>query len=378
MKIGPARRIAVLCVAALIAGAAAAADLPAATKRQLAVLKLDPAILDGLEEELRMPSAWLAAAPGEPPVQLQGTWTNEEWRRLSEAFRARFPMARVEFIRAQRDSRQQQMVLAYKQGRILSDIATALGVAFADLKALGALADLRELPNFARVAPGMGDPEGLWVAQRHTFWCMAYNKDQVRAADLPRDWGDLLTNPVWRKGQLGFSNSSAGWLPTISTVKGVGWARNFIATLFREVKPQRRNEGRDASVQLVAAGELGAVIPASDARTKQLADKGAPVGFHCPDIVPSVPSQMGLMRGTASPNSARIFLDWFLSREGQIAMAAETGEMPVHRDLQRRELVAYPDIVFDKDRRITVDPLDASRMAELQALWLKGWTDELR
>lgn len=370
--------IAAACCAALVAISAAAADLPAATKRQLAALKLDPTILAGLDAELVMPPAWLAGAAQEPPAQIQGTWTNDEWRRLSQAFRTRFPMAHVEFIRSQRDSRQQQMVIAAKQGRILSDIATALGVAFADLKALDALADLRALPNFAHVAPGLADPDGLWVAQRHTFWCMAYNTDQIHAADLPRDWGDLLTNKVWRNGVLGFSNSSTGWLPTVSTVKGIDWARNFIRVMFTEVKPERRNEGRDASVQLVAAGELGAVIPASDARTRQLADKGAPVGFHCPDIVPSVPSQMGLMRNSASPNSARIFLDWFLSLEGQIAMAAETGEMPVHRDLQRPELVAYPDVVFDKSRRIVVDPLDASRMAELQALWLKGWTDELR
>src|SRR5260221_14488381 len=125
----------------------------------------------------------------------------------------------------------------------------------------------------------MADPEGLWVPQASPFWCMAYNKEQIGAVDLPRDWGDLLTNPVWRKGQLGFSNSAAGWLPTISSGKGDEWARHFITTIFTEVKPQRPNEGLDASVQLVAAGELAAVIPASDNRPKGLADKGPPVGF---------------------------------------------------------------------------------------------------
>ena len=46
----------------LALSAAGAADLPKATQKAMADLKLDPALLNGLDAELNVPKAWLDGA----------------------------------------------------------------------------------------------------------------------------------------------------------------------------------------------------------------------------------------------------------------------------------------------------------------------------
>ena len=53
---------AVVSAAALSAMPARAAGLPDATRKMLSDLKLDPSILKGIDEELKVPKAWIDGA----------------------------------------------------------------------------------------------------------------------------------------------------------------------------------------------------------------------------------------------------------------------------------------------------------------------------
>lgn len=371
-------RIAIAVGASLCAySPTSAAEIPDNTRTQLRELKLDESILAGLDQELAMPQAWFEGAKGEPPVQLLGTWSADEWKVLSTSFRARYPSIKIDYVRSSRDNRQVQMLLAFKQGRYVADIVTSFSSVFKELRDANGLLDLRQLPNFGKSVPGSYDPGGLWAPERITYWCMAYNTDLVQKADLPRDWDDLLTNPRWRNGNFAISNTAAGWLTALYLAKGPQWTRNFMTRLFVEVKPQRRNEGRDASVQLTAAGEQAAVAPSGDYRVHEFEMTGAPVSFHCPSIVPMAPTQIGILRGSPAVNGAKIFLNWYLSKEGQIGLHAATTAIPAHKDLQRPEFLNYPDEVAGPGKKVALDNLDTAILDELQRLWVRGWNNEL-
>ncbi len=356
---------------------APAAELPETTKAQLRDLKLDESIMAGLDQELVMPPAWFEGAKKEPPVKLLGTWSPEEWKVLSQSFRARYPSIKIDYVRSSRDNRQVQVLLAYKQGRYVADIITSFSSVYKDLKDANGLVDLRELPNLFKNIPESYDPDGLWAPERITYWCMAYNTDIVKKADLPKTWDDILTSPRWRNGNFAISNTPAGWLTVLQQANGAEWTRNFITRLFVDVKPQRRNEGRDASVQLTAAGEQAAVAPSGDYRVQEFAKSGAPVSFHCPSIVPMAPTQIGILRGSPATNGAKIFLDWFLSKEGQIGLHAAVGAVSARRDLQRPEFLNYPEQVTDPSKKVVVDNLDMTVLDEVQKLWALGWNNEL-
>src|SRR3954468_18220325 len=202
---------AILC---LLAAGALAAELPAATKRQLQAMTLDAAILAGLDEELVVPEAWKDAAKSEPAAQILVTWSPEQFRKITEAFRQRFPTAKVEGVRSSRDARTTQPLVAFKQGKYVADVISNFTQSYDEMRAAGALEDLHVIPNFKLLAPGMSDPEGFWGAGKAAYWCMSYNRDDVKPSDLPKSWDDYLANPFWRR-HLALTNSAAGWLPPL-------------------------------------------------------------------------------------------------------------------------------------------------------------------
>lgn len=356
---------------------APAAELPDTTKAQLRSMRVDESIMAGIDQELVMPEIWFEGAKKEPPVQILGTWSADEWKVVSQSFRARYPAIRIDYVRSSRDNRQVQAFLAYKQGRYVADIITSFSSVYQDLRKANGLTDLRDLPNYTKGMPGAFDPGGLWAAERITYWCMAYNTDIVKRADLPKDWDDLLTDRRWRNGNFAVSNTAAGWLTALYRAKGAEWTRNFITRLFVDVKPRRRNEGRDASTQLTAAGEQAAFAPAGDYRVHEFAATGAPVSFHCPGIVPMAPTQIAILRGSPAQNGAKIFLDWYLSKEGQIGLHAATGAVSARADMQRPEFLNYPDEVANPGKTIAVDDLDVAVLDAVQQVWTRGWNNEL-
>ncbi|MGE5538657.1 MAG: ABC transporter substrate-binding protein [Gemmatimonas sp.] len=364
-------------VIACLATSALSADLPASTKKQLAKFKLDESLMSDIDKELAVPQAWIDAAKKEPPVQVLATWNPSEWKELAQSFFARYPTIKIDYVRSSRDNRQVQTLLALKQGRYVGDVITSFSSIYKDLREMNALADLRELPAFAAGMPDSVDPEGYWAAERITYWCIAYNTDLVKPSDLPKDWDDILTNPFWRDGHFAVSNTAAGWMTVLYKEKGRDWARNFLTKLFLEVKPKRRNEGRDASVQLTAAGEQAAVTPSGDYRVAEFAARGAPVSFHCPSIVPMAAAQIGLLKGSPAQNGGKVFLNWFLSKEGQLGLHAANGAVSAHKDLQIPALLNYPDQVRNPAKKVVVDDLDMAVLEELQQLWTKGWNNEL-
>ena len=65
------------------------------------------------------------------------------------------------------------------------------------------------------------DPNGLWAATRISYYCMAYNTDQVSAADVPKTFEDLL-DPKW-KGKMAWRIGSESGTPLFITNLRTAW-----------------------------------------------------------------------------------------------------------------------------------------------------------
>jgi ABC-type Fe3+ transport system substrate-binding protein len=104
--------------------------------------------------------------------------------------------------------------------------------------------------------------------------------------------------------------------------------------------------------------------------------KGAPVGYHCPEPVPGVASDVVILKGTPNLNAAKIFVNWLLSKEGQLSSMAVVHTTPIHRDLRRPEFIPFAEKILGKEivyrdtkmqREITPKVRDF-----WNALWLGG------
>jgi iron(III) transport system substrate-binding protein len=339
-------------------------------------LKLDPSTLANIDKELEVPKTWLDGARKEGKLRVFSTFDPGQFTALARPFKERYPFIETEYSRASHEDRAVRTLVAYKNKRIVTDIITGLGGSYFMYKEVGALDDMRVIPNLKNNPPETVDPEGLWVGMHMRYWCMAYNTRQLKKEDMPKRWDDLLTSSKFRSGNLAIGNRPQLWALSLWKGNGEKWTKEFLTKLFNEVKPQLRREGMNAMLELLAAGEYHATIPSAEYRTYKKNLDGAPVSYHCPEPVPIAVSEMGILKGAPNINSARLFINWFLSKEGQIAQYVGDYAPPVHKELRRREFVPFADEILPKkgafrDPQIEVD-IQPKLLAFWDELWMRG------
>ncbi|MFM2130143.1 MAG: hypothetical protein RL477_1689 [Pseudomonadota bacterium] len=354
------------------AGTATAADLPKSTQAMMKEFSLPPEILDGLDAELQVSAAWLDAARKEKTVIVSGSWDLDQFEQMVGPFRERYPFIDFKYARATRHDRVIKPLLAYKAGRVTVDLISGVGAYFTKFREVGAIMDFSELPNWKNVPDGMKDKNGGWVGQRLRYWCLAYNKNALKKADLPRTWDDLLTNPKYRNGKIGMGNRPNLWLLSMWDLKGETAIRDYANKLFTDVKPQLRKEGMNALISLASAGEFDIALPSAEYRVSQMERKGAPISWHCPEPVPMAISEMIGIKGPRQ-NATKLFANWFLSKEGQVAQYASNLAPPVHKDLRRREFLAYPDEILGRKVAFREPEEMENDLAKLMRFWDPMW-----
>ncbi len=329
-------------------GTAFSASLPKSTQDLLKQFDLDPALLADIDQELAVPKKWIEEAKKEGKLRIRSTPARpDDLRTLLGPFKARYPFIDVEFSGTNQQTRSVRTLMAYKSGRILADFMNSIGGFMHEYKAANALENLNDIPGVQRIAEKAKDPTGEWSGINQNYWCISYNTRLLKSEDLPKKWEDLLTNSKFHNGNLALGNRPQLIFVALWAAKGEKWTKDFIYRLFTEVKPQLRKEGMNLLPQLVAAGEFNAAMPSNNKRPYQLKLNGAPVGFTCPEPVPTSTEDSIILKG-GNTATAKIFLNWLLSKEGQIAQYAFEYATPLNDQL-RAKLLPFSDQILGRE-----------------------------
>ncbi len=366
--------IVALALSTSLCDGALAAELPKGTQKAMTDLKLDASLLSGLDQELAVPSAWIEGARQEKDVTISGTWEPREFRDVTAPFRERYPFINLKYDRAGTSGRGMQILIALQEGRVLVDVVTAIADAMPHYNSSKALADLRDLPTFKNIAPEYAAADGTYLSHKLSYRCLAYNTDMVKQVDLPKTWDDLVQNPFWRGGKLALTNNPSSWLLGLWAQYGENWGEKFTKSLFEDVRPQRRKEGLTALTALAAAGDFHASLPSPEWVAKRYEAKKAPVSYHCPEPVPVTLSQIAMLQKSPHPNASRVFINWMVSREGQIVQYAASFAVPVHKDLQLPQFVPFQNTIAGKKLSIRDDALLSSELnIKMGEQWDRYW-----
>ena len=355
------------------------AELPKSTRDILAKTKLNPSVLADVERELEVPKDWTERAKKEGRVRILATFSPTESKAMYAPFRERYPFIAVEAAEAStREQRAVRTLVAYKTGKILTDVLMEIGGSLPQFKEANALEDLRNIPAVMNLPQNNKASDGSWAGMYSVHLCIAYNTKIVKRAELPKKWEDLVTNMRWRGGNLALGNRPNLGFLHLWKAKGESWVKEFLVKLFNDVKPQLRKEGTGTLLELLTPGEFHAVMPALSHRTYEKSKEGAPVGFACPEIVPLDVQNVVIMRGAPNIHSAKIFTNWLLSKEGQIAQFAAVHLAPVHKDLAKPEFMVFPDQILGKEV-ISVEPEFAQEvLPKLNDFWNNLWASSFR
>jgi iron(III) transport system substrate-binding protein len=364
--------LAVVPALGLAVAPAVAEQLTAADQEMLKDLKLQSSMLDGLDQELNIPQAWIDGSKKEGTVGVRLTMHPSRFEKVRKVFEARYPWIKVEFSRGIGQARALGPLLAFKRGTYVTDIVSSFEVLGAEYANANALIDLRELPAAKSPRPEFNAQDGTALAYRLQHYCVAYGAKRVNKEELPKTWEDILTNTRWHNGKTGVAINVNTWLAPLWGVKGEAWVRDYMDKLFNVVKPQIRKERLSTTPKLAALGEFDLTIPGGDFIVKGHQDDGVPVGFHCPAPAPVTAAWIGVLKGNPHPNASLIYVNWTLSKEGQLADNWGDNFLPSHKALQSREFLPFPDEILGKPEA-PLTPAVLKQMPKITALWHEYW-----
>ncbi len=179
---------------------------------------------------------------------------------------------------------------------------------------------------------------------------MLINTDMVKSEEI-KSYKDLLT-PKW-KGRIIVND------PTVGGV-GVRWfgfmvAKGMGADFMRELAKQEPAVLRDQRLQVewVARGKYPVLLAPQPDVVADFVRVSAPINYLTPQegtYVAGITGVIALFNKAPNPKAAQVFINWFLSKEGQALYSklagADTGRVDLNTDFLPPENRKRPDIQY--------------------------------
>lgn len=241
---------------------------------------------------------------------------------LLDEFRRAYPAIRTEQIRLPSAALYQRFGTEYQAGRSQADAVIVLWDArLRDWLGKGWM--LEWTPPAASAYPAaLRIQNRLWTIQWYRE-AIIYNKGLVPAGSEPQEWVDLL-DPRW-KGKVGMNPPwrSVSVQQTVELWEGQLGIKDFAERL--KANGVRFFEGSSGVLQAVIRGDVK-VAHVTDLVVNPAIEDGAPIGVVYPRS--GVPVSRGVAfvpAKAAHPNAAKVFVNWLLTRDGQIALQKHAG-----------------------------------------------------
>ncbi|MBI4330019.1 MAG: extracellular solute-binding protein [Chloroflexi bacterium] len=285
----------------------------------------------------------LAAARKEGSVTFNsGSGYTAEWRRaFSEAFSQKYSIT-VDFVVGPTGDTIARLVKE-QQNKVYNADVTMMSSGYVRV-----LEDLLQPFEPALILPEVTDRRNWWRGEytwldpdRKTMFAFreavvptwVINTDLVKPGEL-KSWNDLL-EPKW-KGRLLLNDptlSGAGQQNmTILAYRIKDW--DYIRALLRQEPDVQRDN--NLMMQWVARAKYPFVISPRNAVVYEFMQAGAPLAYVTPaeGTYTSVGDGIiGLLQHSPHPNAARVFINFFLSKEGQTIFARNNGYQSLRVDV---------------------------------------------
>ncbi|MGZ8520307.1 MAG: ABC transporter substrate-binding protein [Candidatus Binatia bacterium] len=261
-------------------------------------------------------------------------------RPLKEAFEKDYPFIQLDFFRGNSERVAQKMLLEYQAKRFDVDLISGSG-STTMIQQAGFMQRFSS-PQLAEYPPELKDPKGFWASSNVYYMTAAYNTRNVRPADVPKSYDDLL-HPRW-KGQIMWSTSRGSGGPQfighILLTMGQEAGKAYLQKLKTQNIAKSTASARQV-LDLVIAGEYPMALQIFNHHAYISKAAGAPVEWLPLEPVTATISTIGLAKNSPHPHAAMLFLDFILSRKGQRIMQA-ANYLPSHPEVPARQAELKP------------------------------------
>jgi iron(III) transport system substrate-binding protein len=306
-------------------------------------------------ESLKNPerkSRLIEGARKEGNLVFYGTLGVDASRPLLEKFRQAHPYISIGHYRSGSTGIYNRVVNEARAGKHEVDIIENSAGPVSDL-IRGGLVDPYRSPETDAIRSEFIDSRHLWSAYHYLVVGLAYNKNLVKAREVPKTYADLLL-PRWKGRKMSLDRDAGdifgGLLDSWGEKEGIEYFRRLAKQdiLIRS--------GFTLQAQLLAAGEVELVPWSHAQRPLLMADSGAPLGVVFLQPVLSKAQVLLLARRSPHPHAAALFIDWALSEEGQTFVGIDLVRSPVRIGQKQK----YMELGRPKTKVITPEFLGQS------------------
>lgn len=253
--------------------------------------------------------------------------------KLVEGFQAKYPDVKVEIFRSGTEEVMSKIQAEKLAGDVQADILlVADAVTFESLKEEDMLLSYQS-PEAGEIPSEFIDQDGTYYGTKVMATAIAVNTENVK--DMPSSW-DVLTSEE-AKGKIImpsplYSGAAAYNLGVLTRQDDFGW--DFYEKI--QSNDVTVTKGNGDVLKSVASGEkdYGMIVDYLVARAAQ---EGSPIELVYPtEGVPVITEPIGIMKETENEATAKAFVDFVLSEEGQ-QLATELGYTPIRKGIEAPE-----------------------------------------
>jgi len=283
---------------------------------------------------------------------------------VEQAFNKKYPGIKVNIVRATAQVIYQRLNQDILARTAVCDVFSSTDTAhFTHLKSKGLLETYRP-ENADKVLPvfkGM-DKDDQFHATTAALIVIAYRTDQIKEADAPKSWTDLL-DPRFR-GKLAFGHPAySGYVGSwvVALTKLYGW------DYFEKLKANRPQIGRSINdvITTLDSGERAAGH-AGDGPFRKKQGEGAPYRTVFPsDGSVVIVAGSGVMKNAPHPNAGKLLMDFLLDIEPQQMRVDMDWGLPLRPEIKQSPGAKSP---ADVPTLIVTDE-DLEKLPELNKRW---------
>jgi iron(III) transport system substrate-binding protein len=239
--------------------------------------------------------------------------------KLLAAFNKSFPKIKTSYVRLQAGALYAKVLSERQAKSYLVDVI--------QISDMGMILDFQRKGGFRQyVSPQMAafkpeyksKPEGFWTWGSIIMAGLAWNPNNLKEAEAPKKWEDLLDPKLKDSISVKVSNSGLqhGVWFMLRPILGDGYFKQFAEQKPRAFDSYVQQYGR------LVDGQDKVIMGAQYSGYLEFKAKGAPLSFVFPSTgVPAVSETYGIVADGPHPNAAELFMDWFLAPQGQKALA---------------------------------------------------------
>ncbi len=230
---------------------------------------------------------------------------------LTKRFEEKYPFVKSQTLRLGTFQLLTKIQTEARAGAFKGDVIEIAGVTGHILKKDGVFAKYTS-PESRFYPDSVKDRDQTWTSFFINTHVLVYNTNLVKKDDLPRTFQEII-NPKWKdKVVMSEDFDIYGMmLKVMGRDKGLDFMRRLAA------QGVGIRDGYTLAVQGVASGEVPLGLNLYGTRTEEFKKKSAPVDWIPMEFVLASLEPLAVSANAANPNTARLFVDFLLSKEAQ-------------------------------------------------------------